>query len=71
MATRTQTAVSRSRASRTRYATKADIEHLTASIDRIRDEHTRYLICMTLDIITQHLADQEKDETPEIRVAAN
>lgn len=56
-----------------RHATKADIAHLTNSIDRIRDDNTRYIICMTLDLITQSIADQEETASSqmETNVTAN
>lgn len=53
----------KSRRSAPRYATKADIDQLTKAIDRIHDDETRYMICMTLDLITQSIADQAKEET--------
>ena len=57
------------------HATKADIEQLTRAIDRIQDDSTRYLICMMVDLITQSIASQDKEEgesvTVEERAAAN
>jgi hypothetical protein len=47
---------------RRRYATKTDIAQVTAALDRVRDDQTRYLICMTLDLITQQIAAEEAAE---------
>jgi len=47
---------------RTRYATKTDVEQLTKAIDRVRNDSTRYLICMIMDLVTQQIAIQEQEE---------
>jgi hypothetical protein len=48
--------------SNTRYATRSDIAQLTKAIDRVRNDSTRYLICMIVDIITEQIASQEQGE---------
>jgi hypothetical protein len=58
----TGSAKPKKRASQPRYATRADIEQLTRAIDRIRDDSTRYLICMTLDLITQNIVERQVEE---------
>jgi hypothetical protein len=64
MPTRTQNlAISDSgKPPRTRYATQTDIEQLTRAIDRVRNDSTRYLICMVMDLVTQQIAAQEQEE---------
>ncbi|HEX2590031.1 MAG TPA: hypothetical protein VHL34_00950 [Rhizomicrobium sp.] len=46
-----------------RYATEQDVKQLIDAIDRIRDDNSRYLICMMVDTITQHLVAQESFAT--------
>jgi hypothetical protein len=47
---------------RQRNATKTDIAQVTAALDRVRDDQTRYLVCMTVDLITRQIAAAEAAE---------
>jgi len=66
---RTAKPVKAKRATRPRYATKADIAQVTKALDRVRDDETRYMICMTLDLLTQSIADQEKEKPAKSDIA--